>query len=114
MREERGQIAGDWTCDEACDLRGIVAGTVTVVAGGKLYVRGAILGDLNLADGGRVHIYGNVQGTVRVAEGAKLIHSGVVGQDLINEGGRVFIDASGRVMGRIRTLAGQTRTHKDP
>jgi hypothetical protein len=74
-----------------------------------MYVRGAIYGHLKVAHGGRVHIYGNVSGNLTVLEGAKVIHSGVRGGDAINEGGRLFIDASARVLGRVKTSSGETK-----
>ena len=64
---------------------------------------------VKVAHGGRVHIYGNVSGNLTVLEGAKVIHSGVLGGDAINEGGRMFIDGSARVLGRVRTDSGETK-----
>ena len=116
MREERGRLAGDQTISESVELWGSVAGDVTVVEGGKLYVRGAIYGDLIVEDGGRVHVFGNVQGSIYVREGAKLIHSGVVGKDVINDGGRLAVDALAKVGGRIKTKSGETKLegrHRD-
>jgi cytoskeletal protein CcmA (bactofilin family) len=108
VREERRQLVGDQTIAEPLDLRGSVAGNVTVVAGGKVYVRGAIHGDLIIQDGGRVHLYGAVQGNVRVEAGAKLIHGGVVGGNLINAGGRLHIQRSARTEGKIKESDGET------
>jgi len=109
MREERGTLNGNQVISEALDLWGTISGNVTVVDGGKMYVRGAIYGHLRVAHGGRVHIYGNVSGNLTVLEGAKVIHSGVLGGDAINEGGRMFIDGSARVLGRVRTDSGETK-----
>jgi hypothetical protein len=106
MREERGRIASDVTIDEPVDLWGSVAGTVTVIDGGKLYVRGAVYGDVIVEDGGRCHVFGNVQGSLIVRDGAKVIHSGVVGGDVINNGGRLVVEGMAKVMGRIKTRAG--------
>ena len=75
---------------------------------GKLYVRGAIYGSLIVEFGGRVHIFGNVSGNVTVGRGAKLIHSGVIGGDAINDGGRLFIDPTATVMGKVKTITGDT------
>src|SRR5215212_1827769 len=108
MREERGTLNGNQVITEAVDLWGTISGNVTVVDGGKMYIRGAIYGSLKVAHGGRVHIYGNVSGDLIVLEGAKVIHSGVLGGDAVNEGGRLFIDASARVLGKVRTLSGET------
>jgi len=109
MREERGTLNGNQVISEAVDLWGTISGNATVVDGGKMYVRGAIYGHLKVAHGGRVHIYGNVSGNLVVLEGAKVIHSGVLGGDAINEGGRLFIDASARVLGRVKTSSGETK-----
>ena len=116
MREERGRLAGDQTVDESVELWGSIAGNVTVVDGGKLYVRGAIYGDLTVDDGGRVHVFGNVQGTITVREGAKLILSGICGGNVVKEGGGVAVDAIARVVGKIKTKSGETKLegkHRD-
>jgi uncharacterized protein (DUF342 family) len=116
MREERGRLAGDQTITESVELWGSIAGHVTVVDGGKLYVRGAIYGDLTVEDGGRVHVFGNVQGSLTVREGAKVIHSGVVGKDVVNDGGRLVVEAAAKVGGRIKTRSGDSKLqgpHRD-
>src|SRR5215213_2794113 len=116
MREERGRLPGGTVINEAMEFWGSVGGNVSVVDGGKLYVRGAIYGDLIVEDGGRVHVFGNVQGSIYVREGAKLIHSGVVGKDVINNGGRLAVDAIAKVGGRIKTKSGETKLegrHRD-
>ena len=112
MREERGQIAGPFVVHEALTLWGTVAGTVTVVEGGKFYMRGSIYGDLNIEYGGRAHLYGNVAGHLRVARGTKVIVSGTVMGDVTNEGGRLYIDALGDVKGKLKTLKGETRDER--
>ena len=109
MREERGRLAGDQMIDEPVELWGSIAGTVTVVDGGKFYVRGAIYGDVIVEIGGRVHIFGNVQGHLLVRQGAKVIHSGVVGGNVTNDGGRLLVEATAKVGGRIKTRAGKTK-----
>lgn len=108
MREERGLINGDQVISEPVELWGTIAGNVTVIDSGKVYVRGAIYGDLKVAVGGRVHIFGNVSGSLTVLEGAKVIHSGVLGGDAINEGGRLFIDSSAKVLGKLKHRSGET------
>lgn len=109
MREERGQLAGNQVIAEPVDLWGSISGNVTILDGGKVYVRGAIYGHLNVENGGRVHVYGNVQGNLTVESGAKVIISGVVGGDAVNNGGRLYIDAMGRVLGRVRRNGGDTQ-----
>lgn len=116
MREERGRIAGNITISEPYELWGSLSGTMTITAGGKVYVRGAIYGDLIVQDGGRCHVFGNVSGSLFVHAGAKVIHSGVVGKDVTNDGGRLVVDATAKVMGRIKTRSGETKlegTHKE-
>lgn len=108
MREERGQLMGNQVFSSGVDLWGNVVGNASIDKGGKVYLRGNIYGDLTVYKGGRAHIYGNVTGRLVVKEGAKVIHSGVVGRDIINEGGRIFIDATGKVLGKVRTKAGET------
>jgi cytoskeletal protein CcmA (bactofilin family) len=109
MREERGTISGPLVVHEPFTLWGTVGGNVTVVEGGKFYMRGSIYGNLTVEYGGRVHIYGNIAGNLKVARGSKVIHSGIVGGDAINEGGRLYIDASAKVEGKIKTLKGETK-----
>lgn len=108
MREERGNLAGDQVINEPFTLWGSIAGDVTAVKGSKLYVRGAIYGSLIVNPGGRVHVFGNISGNLNVAEKAKVIHSGILGGDAINNGGRLYIDGSAKVLGKVKTHAGET------
>ena len=108
MREERGKISGDFTIAELYTLWGMIVGKVSVVEDGKLYLRGSIYGDLHVEYGGRVHIFGNLQGNLIVHRGAKVIHSGVIGGDITNRGGRIFIDLAAKTMGKIKTKSGKT------
>ena len=108
MREERGQLGGDAVIAEPYTLWGSVAGRVNVVEGGKFYLRGSIYGDLIVEGGGRVHIFGNIQGSLVVHKRAKVIHSGVIGGDAINEGGRLFVEAGAKIGGKIKTRDGET------
>ena len=112
MREERGTIAGDYTVAEPLELWGSVGGNVTVAEGGKLYLRGAVYGDILIEYGGRAHIYGRVIGTLTVKRGAKVIHSGVLGGDAINKGGRLFIENTAVINGKVKTLKGETKISK--
>src|SRR5271170_3517987 len=109
MREERGTVAGPLVVFDRMELWGTVGGDVTVVEGGKFYMRGAIYGNLNVEYGGRVHIFGNIAGDLKVARGAKVIHSGVVAGDATNEGGRLFVDSTASIGGKVTTLKGETK-----
>lgn len=93
---------------EPFTLWGSIAGNVRVIQGGKFYMRGAIYGDLEVEYGGRVHIFGNVSGKLTVREGAKVIHSGVLGGEAQNLGGRLYVEDSATVAGRLRTKKGTT------
>ena len=108
MREERGHLAGDIAINEPYTLWGSIAGNVSVGKGGKFYMRGAIYGNLTVLSGGRVHIFGNVSGNLTVADKSKVIHSGTLGGDATNRGGRLYIDATGKVLGKVKTLDGET------
>ena len=112
MKEERGTIAGDWTVAEPMTLWGTVGGNVIVAEGGKLYLRGAVYGDILVEYGGRLHIFGRVVGTLTVKRGAKVIHSGVLGGDAINRGGRLFIETTSVINGKIKTIKGETKVSK--
>src|SRR5688500_18203863 len=103
MREERGQVRGDVIVHEPYTLWGAIAGNVRVIQGGKFYVRGAIYGKLEVEYGGRVHIYGNVSGKLTVHPGAKVIHSGILGGDVSNLGGRLYVDNSATIVGQVKT-----------
>lgn len=108
MREERGQIPGDVVVYEPFTLWGSIGGNVKVIEGGKFYVRGAIYGNMEVEPGGRVHILGVVSGDVTVHPDAKLIVSGQIGGNLVNRGGRVTVDSSAQVHGRVKTRDGDT------
>jgi cytoskeletal protein CcmA (bactofilin family) len=109
MREERGNLAGDFQINDPFTLWGSMAGTVTAVEGSKFYMRGAINGNLIVEAGGRVHVFGNVKGNITVKEGAKVIVGGAVGGDAINQGGRLYIEATASVMGKVKTQSGETK-----
>ena len=112
MLEERGTIAGNWTVTESVTLWGSVGGNVTVAEGGKLYLRGAVYGDILVQYGGRLHIFGRVVGSLTVKRGAKAIHSGVLGGDAINQGGRLYIENTSIINGKIKTIKGETKVAK--
>ena len=114
MREERGQIAGDVIVYEPFTLWGSIGGDVKVIERGKLYVRGAVYGNIVVEYGGRMHIFGRVTGSLTVHRGAKVIHSGVLGGDLVNLGGRVYIDHISKIMGKVRTEKGETIVQTAP
>ena len=103
MREERGHLRGNLVIDEPYTLWGSIAGDVTAVKGSKFYMRGAIYGDLTVLHRGRVHIFGNITGNLFVKDGAKVIHEGVVGGDILNSGGRLYIYSSAKILGKVRT-----------
>jgi hypothetical protein len=109
MREERGTVAGDVIVFEPYTLWGSIGGNVRVIEGGKFYVRGAIYGNLTVEYNGRVHIFGNVSGDLRVERGAKVIHSGIVGRNAFNEGGRLYIESMAKVLGNVITTSGETK-----
>jgi cytoskeletal protein CcmA (bactofilin family) len=109
MREERGQIPGDVVVYEPFTLWGSIGGNVSVIDGGKLYVRGAIYGNLTVETGGRAHILGTLSGNLTVHDGAKVIVSGLLGGDAHNEGGRLYVERTAKVMGKLKTKSGETR-----
>ncbi len=114
MREERGHLKGNQVIDEPYTLWGSIAGDVTAIKGSKFYVRGAIYGTLTVLHGGRVHVYGNISQNLIVKDGAKVIHSGTVGGDCLNQGGRLYVDAHGKVYGDIKTEDdGDTKVESD-
>jgi cytoskeletal protein CcmA (bactofilin family) len=102
MREERGHIAGNVSINEPYTLWGSIGGTVSAMDGSKFYMRGAIYGDLNIAPGGRVHVLGNITGNVTVSPKSKVILGGTVGGNVTNLGGRLYIEATARILGKVR------------
>ncbi|HWE04501.1 MAG TPA: polymer-forming cytoskeletal protein [Tepidisphaeraceae bacterium] len=106
MREERGSLAGNITINEPYTLWGSVAGTVTCLNGSKFYMRGAIYGDLEVEAGGRVHVLGNISGNVVVKPKTKVILGGTVGGDVTNLGGRLYIEATAQILGKVKTHTG--------
>jgi hypothetical protein len=108
MKEVRENLSGDQTIDQKYELWGKITGDVRVVEGGKFYMRGTIYGDLLVEFGGRVHIYGHLAGNLHIFRGSKVIHSGVISGNATNDGGRLYIDRLGQVLGRVKTLKGET------
>ena len=106
MREERGHIAGNITIAEPYTLWVSIGGDVLVSDGSKFYVRGAIYGNMNVAPGGRVHALGNITGNVTVSPKSKVILGGTVGGDVINLGGRLYVEATAHVMGKVKAGEG--------
>ena len=112
MREERGTIAGDYVVDEPLTLWGSVGGNVRVIEGGKFYLRGAVYGNITVEYGGRMHIFGRCQGGITVKRGAKVIHSGMLGGNAVNQGGRLYIENTAIIKGKIKTVKGETKISK--
>jgi cytoskeletal protein CcmA (bactofilin family) len=108
MKEVRDNLVGMQVISEPYELWGKVTGDVRVMEGAKFYMRGTIYGDLLVEWGGRVHIYGHVNGNLTVFRGAKVIHSGVISGNATNQGGRLFIDRDGQVLGKVKTKSGDT------
>jgi cytoskeletal protein CcmA (bactofilin family) len=114
MREERGKLKGNLVINELYTLWGMIVGNVKVIHGGKLYLRGSIYGNLTVESGGRAHIFGNIQGNLTVSGDAKVIHSGVIGGDVLNRGGRLYIEQIAKVMGKVKTKTGETTLEVKP
>jgi hypothetical protein len=62
--------------------------------------------------GGRCHIFGRIAGSLTVKRGAKVIHSGVLGGNATNEGGRLYIENTSVINGKVKTLKGETKISK--
>ena len=90
MSEERTIIDKPGTV-----ITGIITGDVLVAAGGELTLRGTITGNLEVATGGEAHISGGVvQGLVK------------------NDGGTLWINHGGTVVGELRST-GFVYIHND-
>jgi cytoskeletal protein CcmA (bactofilin family) len=112
MREERGQLSGDVVVYEEFTLWGSVGGNVKVIKGGKFYLRGIIYGNLVIEAGGRTHIFGSVTGNLTLHPDTKVILSGIVGGDVLNMGGRLFVERAAQLQGKLKTKAGQTEDQR--
>ncbi len=108
MKEVRDSLVGDQVIGEKYELWGKINGDVRVIEGGKFYMRGTIYGDLIVEYGGRVHIYGHVSGNLLMFRGTKVINSGVISGSATNDGGRLYIDRDGQVLGKVKTNRGET------
>src|SRR5438477_10489217 len=114
MREERGTFKGDMVISEPVTLWGTVAGNVSVIKGGKFYLRGSVYGNISAEPGGRAHLLGNITGDLTVMEDAKVILAGAIGGDAINEGGRLYIEHTAKVMGKVKGRKGKTQRLPNP
>lgn len=110
MREERGQILGDLTIDELFTLWGTIGGNVTVIKGGKFYLRGELFGSMIVESKGRVHVFGNMTGGLTIKPGGKVVVSGTIKGKALNEGGRLYLDKDGDILGGIQTVEGGETT----
>ena len=54
-------------------------------------------------------MFGSVAGSLKVARGTKVIVSGTINGDAVNEGGRLYVDLAGEVKGKVKTLKGETK-----
>jgi cytoskeletal protein CcmA (bactofilin family) len=112
MRDEKGHLVGDMAIDEPLVLWGSITGNVRAVDGSKFYLRGVIYGDLTVFRHGRVHVFGSISGNLVVMEKAKVILSGIVAKDVINHGGRLYIESAAKVLGKVKTEAGETKIER--
>lgn len=76
-------------------------------------IGGQLDGDVVLGDGESVVLAGIRRGSVTVGPGARLILSGTVAEDLINDGGTVEIVDEASIDGRLIHRAGTTDVDPD-
>src|SRR5688500_1273325 len=112
MREERGTIAGNYTDSDTLTLWGTIGGNLTVAEGGKCYLRGACYGDNLVQYGIRLHIFRRVAGSMTDKRTPKVIHSGLLGGNATNLGGRLYIENTAQINGKIKTVKGETKIQK--
>ena len=62
-----------------------------------------------MEEGGRVHILGSITGNLTVGEKAKVIVTGMIGGDATNLGGRIYIEPAAKILGSVKTKAGETK-----
>ena len=74
-----GIVNGDLSVREDSELRGMVNGSVTVLAG-HLVLRGMLHGDLRACAGASAEVHGMVSGDVLLATGAHAsVHGALIG-----------------------------------
>ena len=74
-----GIVNGDLSVREDSELRGMVNGAVTVLAG-HLVLRGMLYGELRVCAGASVEVHGMVSGDVLLATGAHAsVHGRLIG-----------------------------------
>ena len=71
--------------------------------------RGQVAGDVVIYE--PYTLWGSIGGNVNVIvhRGAKVIHSGMIGGDATNDGGRLYVDKGATVRGKVKTLKGETK-----
>lgn len=100
MRTVHDMISGDVEIVDELRLHGMITGTATVRAGGRLQLHGMVMGDLNVDDGGVVLAYGMVCGRL-TNRGGQVDLYGTVGS-LVDEGGRTTVYPGAVADGRAR------------
>ena len=53
-------------------------------------------------------------GMVVHTRGTKVIHSGILMGDAVNEGGRLYVDAQAQIRGKVKTHKGETKIEPKP
>ena len=67
METQSGTIKGDFTVVGDFTLAGTVTGSITVLAGGRLYLRGTCMNNMIVQSGGAAFVFGTVGSDVHNA-----------------------------------------------
>jgi cytoskeletal protein CcmA (bactofilin family) len=94
MTTENRVLEGDLCVDGELTLNGMVAGSITVVAGGLLTLGGMCGGDITIEEGAKAYLHGMVGGNV-LNRGGHLKVYGMIGGSLnTTEEGKTYVDAN--------------------
>lgn len=101
MKIENGKIEGNFTVNSEMTINGMVTGSITVVAGGKLYLRGTCSNNIIVQSGGSAFLYGTVGNDVHNAGNVEV--EGTVNGSVLSIGAPFKKSDGAVIRGRIAT-----------
>jgi hypothetical protein len=91
MSGTSGRLEGDQVIEDDFELLGVIAGNVTVAAGGYLALHGAVTGNVVVFPDGQADILGVVHGSVW-NRGGGIYVSGRIDGAIFDEGGETMVE----------------------
>jgi hypothetical protein len=92
--------------DDACAengvfvITGMISGSFEVKKGAQVTLRGMICGDTVTEDGSKLNVTGMINGCL-IVKGGTVEVSGMIGKDLVNQGGKVILHKVAKVRGEL-------------